>query len=154
MKLLTTLALASVLSVGMFSTEVSAKPYGGQLEHSARLLLSEKGQQKLDITEEQRTQLRAIFSDYKAAKKALKSETSKEERQAHRDAIKALMESEVFDKVQAQLLLEQGQSKKQQWTLLAMEARHKVFHVLSAEQREKIQSWRMRHRGHKKQHKG
>ncbi|PCK32115.1 Spy/CpxP family protein refolding chaperone [Pseudoalteromonas piscicida] len=148
MKLLSTLALVTVLGVSTLSFTASAGSMGGKLEHSARLLLSEKGQKLLELTDAQQVQLKTIYADHKAAKQALKAQ-SKETRTAYRQEMKALMEAEVFDKAQAQLLLEQGQDKQQAWALLAMETRHKVIHVLSEEQREKLKALKS-HRKHKR----
>ncbi|PAX99287.1 hypothetical protein CKO50_21935 [Pseudoalteromonas sp. HM-SA03] len=151
MKLLSTLALVTALGVSTFSFIANAGPMGGQLEHSARLLLSDKGQKLLELTEAQQDQLKTIYADYKTAKKALK-ENRKAAHSAYREEMKALMAAPAFDKVQAQLLLEKGQDKKQAWALLSMETRHKVFHVLNEEQRDKLQALKSRrsHKGNKK----
>ncbi|GEK11549.1 Spy/CpxP family protein refolding chaperone [Pseudoalteromonas peptidolytica] len=151
MRLLSTLALATVLSLSAVSFSADAGSMGRQLEHSARLLLSDKGQKLLELSDTQQSQLATIYADFKAAKKALK-EKGKDVRKSHREEMKALMDAEVFDKVQAQLLLEKGQDKKQAWALLAMETRHKVFHVLNETQREKIKTLKS-HRKHKRANK-
>lgn len=91
MKLLSTLALVTALGVSTFSFTANAGPMGGQLEHSARLLLSDKGQKLLELTEAQQDQLKTIYADYKTAKKALK-ESGKEAHSTYREEMKALMQ--------------------------------------------------------------
>jgi protein CpxP len=123
-------------------------------DHSpARFLLSERGAEKLSLTQEQQTQLEIIFEAQKAQIKALKGdkETRKELRAAHKAKMDALLSAATFDENAAKELLADRQIKGEQFALIKLKTQHQVMQVLNAEQREKLT--KMQKRMHKKGHK-
>ena len=71
------------------------KPGHSQQHKQARFLLSERGVKKLDLTEQQQTQLKSIFDAQKAQFKALRGndkQAMKQERAAHKAQMQALLD--------------------------------------------------------------
>ncbi|MFU2509963.1 Spy/CpxP family protein refolding chaperone [Pseudoalteromonas sp. ASV78] len=131
------------------------KPGHSQQHKQARFLLSERGVKKLDLTEQQQTQLKSIFADQKAQYKALRGtdkEAMKQARAAHKAQMKALLDMPTFDEAAAKELLAQRQSKGEQFGLINLKTQHQVWQVLNAEQREKYQEIKqhMRKKSYKK----
>ncbi|MDO6528291.1 Spy/CpxP family protein refolding chaperone, partial [Motilimonas sp. 1_MG-2023] len=74
----------------------------------ARFLLSERGAEKLDLTDEQQTKLKAIFEAQKTQMKALRGgdkEARKAMREAHKAKMDALLSAATFDENAAKELL-------------------------------------------------
>ena len=144
---------AATLTTG----SVFAKGDGYKQGHSqARFLLSERAADKLALTQEQQTQLKAIFTAQKTQIKALRSQ-DKDARQAQRQAYKeqmdALLSAPNFDENAAKELLTARQDKKQQLGLIKLKTQHQVMQLLNAEQKEKLakiqQRMTKKHRKHK-----
>ncbi|KTD97660.1 Spy/CpxP family protein refolding chaperone [Pseudoalteromonas sp. H71] len=120
----------------------------------ARFLLSERGANKLDLTDEQQTKLKAIFEAQKTQMKALRGgdkEARKEMREAHKAKMDALLSAATFDENAAKELLSARQSKGEEFGLIKLKTQHQVMQVLNAEQQEKFA--KMQKRMGKKHHK-
>ena len=108
---------------------------------SARFLLSERGAEKLDLTQDQQTKLKAIFEAQKTQMKALRGD-DKEERKALREAHKAkldvLLSAATFDENAAKELLSERQSKGEEFALIKLKTQQQVMQLLNAEQKEKF----------------
>jgi protein CpxP len=135
---------------------VIAKSDGHKQGHSqAHFLLSERGANKLDLTDEQQTQLKAIFEAQKAQMQALRG-TDKEARKAQHEANRAkkeaLLASASFDESAAKELLTQRHQKGEEVGLIKLKTQHQVWQVLNAEQREKFEKMQKRmSKKHRKQ---
>lgn len=125
------------------ATSVMAKGDGYHQKHShARFLLSERGAEKLNLTDDQQTKLKAIFVTQKAQIKALRGAASKETRKAERELHKAKMEAlfaaAKFDENAAIELLDERHAKAQQVSLIKLKGQHQIMQVLNTEQKEKL----------------
>ena len=120
---------------------------------SARFLLSERGAEKLDLTQDQQTKLKAIFEAQKTQMKALRGddkEARKAMREAHKAKMDALLSAATFDENAAKELLAQRHEKGEEMGLIKLKTQHQVWQVLNAEQQEKFA--KMQKRMGKKKH--
>lgn len=107
----------------------------------ARFLLSERGADKLDLTDEQQTKLEAIFEAQKTQMKALRGddkEARKAQREAHKAKMDALLSAPTFDENAAKELLNARHEKGTEIGLIKLKTQHQVMQVLNAEQQEKF----------------
>jgi len=144
-------------SVG--ATSAMAKgDFNRGMNPQARFLLSERGIDKLQLTEEQQTQLKAIFAEQKTQFEALRGDKDamKAARAAHKEKMDALLATKAFDENAALELIKARQEKGQQFAMLKMKSDHAIWQVLNAEQRESYQEIKkhLRKKGHKKGHHG
>lgn len=150
------LATATLGTGAVMAKEGMQHKQGHSVEHKqARFLLSERGVKKLDLTEQQQTELKTIFAEQKAQFKALRGtdkDAMKQARAAHKAQMKVLLDMPTFDEAAAKELLAQRQAKGEQFGLINLKTQHQVWQVLNAEQREKYQEIKkhMRKKGHKK----
>ncbi|MBT2152851.1 Spy/CpxP family protein refolding chaperone [Pseudoalteromonas tetraodonis] len=136
-----TLGASSVLAKGGMHDK--------QGHSQARFLLSERGADKLSLTDEQQTQLEAIFEAQKTQMKALRGgdkEARKAQREAHKAKMDALLSAPTFDENAAKELLTARQDKKQQLGLIKLKTQHQVMQLLNAEQKEKLAKIQQRRR--------
>ncbi|MBH0056262.1 Spy/CpxP family protein refolding chaperone [Pseudoalteromonas sp. SWXJZ94C] len=130
------------------ASSVMAKGDGHRQGNSpARFLLSERGADKLELTDEQQTKLKAIFEAQKTQMQALRG-TDKEARKAQRTANKAkmdaLLSAATFDENAAKELLTQRHEKGEEMGLIKLKTQHQVWQVLNTEQREKFEKMQKR----------
>lgn len=107
----------------------------------ARFLLSERGADKLDLTQEQQTKLEAIFEAQKTQMKALRGddkEARKAQRKAQKEKMDALLSAPTFDESAAKELLAARHEKGTEFGLIKLKTQHQVMQVLNAEQQEKF----------------
>ncbi|ETJ49838.1 Spy/CpxP family protein refolding chaperone [Pseudoalteromonas agarivorans] len=107
----------------------------------ARFLLSERGADKLDLTQEQQTKLEAIFEAQKTQMKALRGddkEARKAQRKAQKEKMNALLSAPTFDENAAKELLAARHEKGTEFGLIKLKTQHQVMQVLNAEQQEKF----------------
>ena len=120
----------------------------------AQFLLSERGANKLDLSDEQQTELKAIFEAQKIQMQALKGtdkDARKAEREAHKAKMETLLSAATFDENAAAELLALRHEKGEEIGLIKLKTQHQVWHVLNAEQREKFE--KIQKRMHKKHNK-
>ncbi|MDC9502688.1 MULTISPECIES: Spy/CpxP family protein refolding chaperone [unclassified Pseudoalteromonas] len=107
----------------------------------ARFLLSERGADKLDLTQEQQTKLEAIFEAQKTQMKAVRGddkEARKAQRKAQKEKMDALLSAPTFDENAAKELLAARHEKGTEFGLIKLKTQHQVMQVLNAEQQEKF----------------
>ena len=149
-----------VLVCGLAAASVAATPvmakgdmHRGMNPH-ARFLLSERGIDKLQLTEDQQTQLKAIFAEQKTQFKALHGdkETMKANRAAYKEKMDVLLATQAFDENAAMELIKAREEKTQQAALIKLKSEHAIWQVLNAEQRESYKEIKkhMRKKAHKK----
>ncbi|WP_394202472.1 Spy/CpxP family protein refolding chaperone [Shewanella waksmanii] len=90
----------------------------------------------LDLTDEQREQVKTIVKQTREEMKALGA--SKEERQTHKDEMLALITADGFDESQAANLIATKQAKRQQAGVIMLKAQNQVYQLLTPEQQEKF----------------
>tara|TARA_B100000446_G_scaffold153346_1_gene148763 strand:+ start:130 stop:663 length:534 start_codon:yes stop_codon:yes gene_type:complete len=144
-------------SVG--TTSATAKgDFNRGMNPQACFLLSERGIDKLQLTEEQQTKLKAIFAEQKTQFEALRGDKDamKAARAAHKEKMDVLLSTAKFDENAALELIKARQAKAQQFALLKMKSEHDIWQVLNTEQRESYQEIKkhLRKKGHKKGHHG
>ncbi|WP_281546521.1 Spy/CpxP family protein refolding chaperone [Pseudoalteromonas sp. PAR1] len=144
-------------SVG--TTSATAKgDFNRGMNPQACFLLSERGIDKLQLTEEQQTKLKAIFAEQKTQFEALRGDKDamKAARAAHKEKMDVLLSTAKFDENAALELIKARQAKAQQFALLKMKSEHYIWQVLNTEQRESYQEIKkhLRKKGHKKGHHG
>ncbi|TMP31433.1 hypothetical protein CWB99_04040 [Pseudoalteromonas rubra] len=129
-------------------TEVSAQAkHMKPMKAMGHMLLSKRAVKHLALTESQQTELRSIFDAQKEQVKSLRGDNDRGE---YHNAFKSLIEAEQFDKAQAQVLLEQFQPQKRDMMLIRLETQHKVYHILTEEQRDKLKELRHKRMGKKR----
>lgn len=107
----------------------------------ARFLLSQRGADKLDLTQEQQTKLEAIFEAQKTQMKAVRGddkEARKAQRKAQKEKMDALLSAPTFDENAAKELLAARHEKGTEFGLIKLKTQHQVMQVLNAEQQEKF----------------
>ncbi len=102
-----------------------------------------KSYEGLDLTDEQKQQLKALREQHKEGREAMR-EAREAERKWMKEKTEQLMQQEQFD---AQLAAEIAQRKaenEQKATLKYLEHKHKMQHVFTDEQREKLKDAKRR----------
>ncbi|MDK1312594.1 Spy/CpxP family protein refolding chaperone [Pseudoalteromonas ardens] len=117
------------------------------MKSMGHMLLSKRAVKHLALTQSQQDELKSLFDAQREQVKTLRGDKVKGE---HRDAFKSLIEAEQFDKAQAEVLLEQFQPQKRDMMLIRLETQHKVYHILTEEQRAKLEQ--LRHKRKAKKH--
>ncbi|MCG7536324.1 Spy/CpxP family protein refolding chaperone [Pseudoalteromonas sp. OOF1S-7] len=117
------------------------------MKSMGHMLLSKRAVKHLGLTQSQQDELKSLFDAQREQVKSLRGDKGKGE---HHEAFKSLIEAEQFDKAQAQLLLEQFQPQKREMMLIRLETQHKVYHILTEEQRAKLKQ--LRHKRMAKKH--
>lgn len=143
-KKIATIILATTLSVAGLSYAVAGNNQnmkgnqdcamyseGGMNKHHGKKH-KRMGFSQLDLSDEQKQQMKSIRSSAKANKKQLKSDS---ERLAHQASMQALMHSETFDEEQAKALISEQQAQKNAKKLEVLKVRHQMFQVLTDEQK-------------------
>ena len=84
--------------------------------------------QQLDLTEQQRQQIRELMQAHRAAKPT-----------AQREAMQALLDAPQFDEQAARDLLAQRAAQREQRQLAGLKLQHEIRQLLTSEQREQLQ---------------
>lgn len=128
--------LATMLGLSLtFAQAASAKP-----EHRGgpeNMLLNPKMIKKLELSEVQVAEIKKIIEDNQVAKDALGGD-----RRANREQLKVLVSEDVFDEAKARAILEGRQSENLELKIQQLRAHHKILHVLTNEQRVKLDTIR------------
>ena len=137
------------------ATAVVAK--GGMERHhgdrQARFLLSDRGVEKLALTEAQQVELKAIFDANKAQREANRKDNkqaAKAARQAYKEKMTVLLSTTNFDENAAQELLDARTAKGNEIAMEKLKTQHQIWQVLNTEQREKLSEMKKhkRKKGH------
>ncbi|MBU2886890.1 periplasmic heavy metal sensor [Gilvimarinus agarilyticus] len=134
-KLLPTLMIAGALTISSLAS-AQPGPRGGEGE----LLLRERVIEKLELSDEQVSQIQLLTENFKSAYP--RDDSAREQ---HREQMQALMQAETFDPVVAQTLID----AKDERELAMMQLRFDLGKVLSEEQREEVKAMqeKMKDRG-------
>lgn len=138
--------VALVASSALLTGAVYANNNDGQHEDGAKSYHSKhmKGHKMgrhmfrgLDLTEQQRSEIKAL---YKAQREQFKAEHSqpKDNKSQHRAEMLKLITADGFDSNQAQLLIEQRQQQHQKRMLTQLEIQNKIYHMLTSDQQQKF----------------
>jgi protein CpxP len=95
--------------------------------------------QQLDLSDQQRQQIRELMQAHRAAKPA-----------AQGDAMQALLEAPQFDEQAARDLLAQRAAQREQRQLAGLKLQHEIRQLLTGEQREQLQQ--LQQQRHNKRH--
>jgi protein CpxP len=159
-KTIGTLILATTLSLGGLSYAVAANQDGmkkGQNNNQNCTMMMEDGQgkykggkhkgkgkgknrgqnqqmgfEKLNLTDEQKAEMKTIMSSQKGQKRVQKTDT---ERLAQQAEMQSLMQAETFDEAKAEELISNQQSKRNANKLEKMKAKHAMYQLLTDEQK-------------------
>lgn len=94
----------------------------------------------LDLTDEQKTQIRDLMKAHKEERKAQREDKDEAGRAAHHEKMQALMSAERFDEAAAKALLAERQAKGEARALDAMKLQHQIYQLLTPEQKAKFQA--------------
>ncbi|QBF83297.1 periplasmic heavy metal sensor [Shewanella maritima] len=103
---------------------------------------------KLDLTEEQKTQVKTIVQKYKPEMTDAEREAKKADKQARKQEVIALVTAPQFDESQAQAIVEAGQANHQQKMLDQLRMQNEIYQILDSDQQAKFQE--MLERGKKR----
>lgn len=95
--------------------------------------------QQLDLTDQQRQQIRELMQAHRAAKPT-----------AQREAMQALLDAPQFDEQAARDLLAQRAAQREQRQLAGLKLQHEIRQLLTSEQREQLQQ--LQQQRHSKRH--
>ena len=138
--------LATVTGAALMAAPAMAGNHGGEGAHhkGGHSKMQSKGCdilghgmfRGLDLTSEQKDQIKAMVETQKAS---MKSERNAKQRDAHHKQMQALITGAEFDKALAEKLVAQQQEKRQQGMLMRLETQNKIYNMLTAEQQQKLQ---------------
>jgi Spy/CpxP family protein refolding chaperone len=144
MKMISTLGLATALSLGMAAT---ATAFSG--DHGGKQHRYERMADRLDMNDEQRQQLKQIHRQVRPQMLELKDAM-----QDNSEALRKLdPKSAEFDKQVAELARQQGELVTQK-IIQRSQVRAKVFAILTPEQREMATKMKRHHYGKRGKHDG
>ncbi|MBR9728719.1 Spy/CpxP family protein refolding chaperone [Shewanella intestini] len=123
-------------------TEKQAKHHGKK-HHSMHKML-----RRLSLTDEQKTQVKAIVGKYTTTTSKEDKEAARDEHQQH---IVDLVTAPSFDATQAQLIIEAHQAKSEQQMLDKLRMQNEIYNLLDAEQQEKFK--KMLTKGKRRHHR-
>lgn len=95
--------------------------------------------QQLDLTDQQRQQIRELMQAHRAAKPT-----------AQREAMQALLDAPQFDEQAARDILAQRAAQREQQQLASLKLQHEIQQLLTNEQREQLQQ--LQQQRHSKRH--
>lgn len=95
--------------------------------------------QQLDLTDQQRQQIRELMQAHRAAKPI-----------AQREAMQALLDAPQFDEQAARDILAQRAAQREQRQLAGLKLQHEIRQLLTSEQREQLQQ--LQQQRHSKRH--
>lgn len=95
--------------------------------------------QQLDLTDQQRQQIRELMQAHRAAKPT-----------AQREAMQALLDAPQFDEQAARDILAQRAAQREQRQLAGLKLQHEIRQLLTSEQREQLQQ--LQQQRHSKRH--
>lgn len=101
---------------------------------------------KLDLTDAQKEQVKAIVEKYKADRP---ERPTKEQRTAHRTEMLALITGASFDEAKATEMAEAQQQKHLQRMLTQLKMQNEIYQLLTPEQQQKFQEKFAKGKGHK-----
>ncbi|QBY04621.1 periplasmic heavy metal sensor [Thalassotalea sp. HSM 43] len=128
------------------SVTAIAKPHNGQ--HRGMEL--GRFVEKLDLSEQQRTDIKAIQADAKQRYKALKDEQGES---ASGEQLAELMKQETFDQGKFEQLYDEKSAKKKQVALIRAQSMHQMYQLLNEQQRAELEQMMQKHKEKRKMRK-
>jgi len=147
----TTLLTTALIASPLLSQTVQAKEVGTQAAQQKKHMGKQGKMMKqrfkkmakfLQLSQEQRVQVKAIFKSAKVKKK-----TNRATMQAFRTQVKSLMMAPVFDDLAFLELHNQHKEQLAQLALDKVKMKHSIMQLLTAEQKEKLQKFKGHERG-------
>lgn len=156
-KTINTLILATALSVAGVSyavaetntdnttyaqdcTKMQKDGYGGK-HHSQKQRANKRGGimgfEKLNLTTEQKQEMKTIMTSHQ--------EATEELRNAHKAEMQTLMQNDSFDETKAKALIAEKELTKENRALAMLQLKHQMYQVLTAEQQAEYETKPMRH---------
>lgn len=125
-----------VCTIGALSFNAMAKDHNGpdrgsKIRSDIRWTMS-----KLDLTDEQKQQVKDIQSAKKQQLQTLKAEQG--DRHANRDELNALIHAEEFDESAFMLLQQKKAEQQAQVSLISAKSKHQMLQLLTVEQKQKL----------------
>ena len=159
MKKYTSILITIVLVLSFVSIIAIAQPFGGGMQGAGKSLMGSarggmqgygmnpgglgmRGLMNLNLTDEQREQIRLIMDENREVMLA-DCDATREEMTAIKDQLDALMDAPVFDEAAAQQLLARKFNINTEKQILRMKLQHRILNeVLTEEQRETLANQR------------
>lgn len=123
----------------MMNEDGRGKNKGGK-HHKGKGKNKQQGFQKLNLTDQQKQEMKTIMTSQKAQNKNRKTDA---ERLAQRAEMQALMSAETFDEEKAKALISNQQSKNSERRLANMKAKHEMYQLLTDEQKAEFAEMQM-----------
>ena len=139
--------LSAIVLTGSILVSVTANAKGHS-EHRGDFLLSKRAVAALDLTIDQQAQIKSIITELQADKKDRKLE-----RKENREAFRALVEAENFDEDKAKALMSDIKAERSEKMLAHLKSRHKIWQLLTVEQREKLTEMREKRKNKQRRHR-
>ena len=143
-KLIVTLISASIIAAASFSTDAFAGKdrkdgprKGGKQRGELHMLLKERVANKLDLTDDQQTQIKTVLENTKAARSSEFAQLKDLKEQW-----KALAKQDVLDETALQSVADKESSIKAKLKVERLKVRNEVMALLTEEQRGKLMAWK------------
>ncbi|BCL68295.1 periplasmic repressor CpxP [Vibrio nigripulchritudo] len=128
------LGSASVMAFGGKGHHKGGHEFGGK----CGVGLDKRVMRKLDLTDEQKAQLKQMREDARSNMKGKSSEMFAQ-KQAHQQQVQQLLLADTFDENAAQVLATQMVEAQTEKRVKMLEQQHKAMSILTAEQKTKLQ---------------
>ncbi|MBT1445255.1 Spy/CpxP family protein refolding chaperone [Shewanella sp. JM162201] len=141
--------IALMVSGALFSGVASAQSHdegrhGGRHDGGPMMMENMRHMFKdLNLSDEQKVQLRELMKAHKDARKAERDADGAERdasRAAHHEKMQALMNAPTFDEAAAKALIAERQARGEERALEAMKLQHQMFQLLTPEQKTQLQA--------------
>ncbi|MDG1734184.1 MAG: Spy/CpxP family protein refolding chaperone [Thalassotalea sp.] len=135
------LVLWSLVSCFVVNTAFAKPPTKNRGHDEMRMIMS-----KLDLTEEQTTQVKAIKAASKEQMQAIKGERD----ETKKAALESLFTAPTFDEQAFMEMQREKSEKMHQGALIMAKAKHATYQLLTAEQKEKYAQLKQQYRAKRK----
>lgn len=112
----------------------------GHGKHKGKGNSQQMGFEKLDLTDQQKVEMKTLMSSQKENKRVQKTDA---ERLAQQAEMQALMQAETFDEAKAEELISNQQSQRNESKLEKMKAKHEMYQLLTDEQKAEFAEMQM-----------
>lgn len=128
--------LLLVCTLGALSFNAVAKDHGGPHRGADKRDDMQRVMSKLDLTDEQKQQVKDIQSAKKEQMKTLMAEQG--DKKANREQFTALIQAETFDENAFKLLQQEKAEQQEKAGLISAKSMHQMFQLLTAEQKQQL----------------
>lgn len=154
-KTIGTILLATTLSIAGMTYAVAESQQGmkgkqdcsmmsenGKGKHHGKNKHRQMGFAQLDLSDQQKQEMKSIMSSQKAKHKEQKND---QQRAADKAEMQALMQADTFDTEKASALIAKHQEKSNERKLSMLETKHQMFQLLTDEQKTQYSELKMKH---------